>query len=397
MRFKRTLTATAVAASLLTLATACEDPAKAGPPAAPPSATAGAPAQASPAADAAAPASLAEVQAYLQKFTSCERLGTDPKDDRLPATDDTKDGNWAVAERGVCTDVKRHGDILIYRVSDMKTFQQAYYDHTMKMIEQGDGGFGNFSRTIVGKGFVVVPTKTKTAVDLVNSDLRILTCNPGFAVPAGYKREKPLVDHCGLTDFVSSKDGDGSKNLEEPHDPSTEGPEVPGQPATGSLGLASAGSMAELKKLVHPLYIDCTEMTVTDEHVQSIDYKPVVDREGPAAWGVKERAVCGKLGGAQRAHDLNWLDTVSDMKTLQSKAKAAQLADLKDDGRILATQNKLLVGTNIAVEVNRKANLNGLYQLQFLYLNCEPGFTAPAGYRLERAQVDGCVLTNFER
>ncbi|MEU3406266.1 hypothetical protein ABZ766_20330 [Streptomyces sp. NPDC006670] len=393
MRFKRTLTATAAIASLLTLATACEDPAKATPPAPAPAATAGASAQASPS----APATLAEVQAYLQKFTSCERLGTKPEDERLPATDDTKDGNWGVTERGVCTDVKRHGDILIYLVPDMKTFQQAYYDHTMKELGAGNGSVGLFSRTIIGKGFVAVPTKTKTAVDLVASDLRIISCNPGFSVPAGYKREKTLVDHCGLTDFVSSKDGDGSPNLEEPHDPSSEGPEKPGQPATGSLGLPSAGSMAELKKLVHPYYVDCTQITVTDEHVQSIDYMPVVDREGPYAWGVKERAVCGQLGGAQRAHNLNWLDLVSDMKTLQTKAKAAQLADLKDDGRILLTQTKLLVGTNIALEVNHEANLNGLYQLQFLSLNCEPGFSAPAGYRVERAQVDGCVLTNFER
>ncbi|ATZ24809.1 hypothetical protein ACFZBM_07645 [Streptomyces lavendulae] len=397
MRFKRILTATAALVPLITLATACEDPDRAAPRPAGPAAAGAAPAPAAPGGTDRAPASLAEVQAYLQKFTSCERLGTDPNDSRLPATDDTKDGDWAVTGRGVCTDVKRHGEILIYLVSDMKTFQQAYYDHTMKEIGEGNGEFGIFSRTIVGKGFVAVPAKTGTAVDLVASDLRVLTCNPGFSVPAGYKKEKPLVDHCGLTDFVSSKDGEGSRNLEVPHDPSTEGAEKPGQPATGSLGLASAGSLAELKKLVSPHTVDCTSMAVTDEHVESIDYQPVVGREGPRAWGVRERAVCGQLGGAQRAHDLNWLDTVSDMKTLQSRAKAAQLADLADDGRLRATASKLLVGTDVAVESNNKDVRFGLYQLQFLYLNCETGFTAPAGYRLERAQVEGCVLTNFER
>ncbi len=55
------------------------------------------------------------------------------------------------------------------------------------------------------------------------------------------------------------------------------------------------------------------------------------------------------------------------------------------------------MGTDVAVESNNKDVRFGLYQLQFLYLNCETGFTAPAGYRLERAQVEGCVLTNFER
>ncbi|MEU9034298.1 hypothetical protein AB0D45_05210 [Streptomyces sp. NPDC048352] len=398
MRLQRILAATAALAALGALATACEDPAKAGRPPASPTAAAGA--QARPTADGkgngAAPASLAEAQAYVQKFASCVNMSTDPKDPRLPATDDTKEGNWAVTARGVCTDTVRHGEIVFFMVSDMKAFQQAYYDHTMKQMKQGDGAYGMFSRVIVGKNFVVVPSKTRTAVDLVNSDLRVISCNPGFGVPDGYHREKAQVDYCGLTDFVSSEDGDGSKNYEEPHDPSTEGPEKPGQPATGSLGLPSAGSLDELKKLVGQGGVDCTKMTVTDEHVESIDYQPVVDGE-PRLWGVKQRAVCGELGGERRAHNLNWLDTVFDMKTLQTRAKAAQLADLKDDGRLRATASKLMVGTNIAVETNSESIRHGLYQLQFLYLNCETGFTAPAGYRLEKAQVEGCVLTNFER
>lgn len=101
-------------------------------------------------------------------------------------------------------------------------------------------------------------------------------------------------------------------------------------------------------------------------------------------------------GGAQRAHDLNWLDTVGDMKKMQTKAKAAQLADLKDDGKLRATASLLLVGENIAVETNDPDVRFGLYQQQFLYLNCLPGFSAPAGYRLEKSKVDGCVLTNYE-
>ncbi|MFD6186431.1 hypothetical protein ACFWGU_35340, partial [Streptomyces goshikiensis] len=105
---------------------------------------------------------------------------------------------------------------------------------------------------------------------------------------------------------------------------------------------------------------------------------------------------CGVPAGAQRAHDLTWLDTVGNMKTLQAKAKAAQLADLKDDGKLKATASRLLVGENIAVETNDPAVRSGLYQQQFLYLNCVPGFSAPAGYRLERSQADGCVLTNYE-
>lgn len=100
--------------------------------------------------------------------------------------------------------------------------------------------------------------------------------------------------------------------------------------------------------------------------------------------------------GAQRAVNLSWLDTVGDMKKLQTKAKAAQQADLKDDGKLKATVSMLLVGENIAVETNDPSARFGLYQLQFLYLNCVPGFSAPSGYRLEKSQVEGCVLTNYE-
>ncbi|MFI8341917.1 hypothetical protein ACIF8W_17885 [Streptomyces sp. NPDC085639] len=49
------------------------------------------------------------------------------------------------------------------------------------------------------------------------------------------------------------------------------------------------------------------------------------------------------------------------------------------------------------METNSANVRRGPYQLQFLYLNCETGFTTPAGYRLEKAQVEGCVLTNYER
>lgn len=123
MRLQRVLAATASLAALAVLATACEDPAKAGPPAAgptaSPSATAGAPAKV------AASGSLAEAQAYVQKFASCVNLSSDPNDSRLPVTDFTEEGDWAVTERGVCTDTVKHGEIALYPVSGMKAFQQA--------------------------------------------------------------------------------------------------------------------------------------------------------------------------------------------------------------------------------------------------------------------------------
>ncbi|MEU6893719.1 hypothetical protein ABZ934_18340 [Streptomyces sp. NPDC046557] len=154
--------------------------------------------------------------------------------------------------------------------------------------------------------------------------------------------------------------------------------------------------MTELKKLVASS-VDCSHFSTDPDTVaiRSIDYAPVVDGN-PLDWGVSGRALCGEPAGAQRAHNLNWLDTVGDMKKLQTKAKAAQLADFEDDGKLKATASLLLVGDGIAVETNDPSARFGLYQQQFLYLNCTPGFAAPTGYRLERSQVEGCVLTNYQ-
>ncbi|MFG2330797.1 hypothetical protein ACGFMM_14345 [Streptomyces sp. NPDC048604] len=212
-----------------------------------------------------------------------------------------------------------------------------------------------------------------------------------------------LLTACEDTDRTSAVTGPTpstapTASTGAPRDPAGGGAsEKPGQPSTGSLGLPRAGSLDELKKMVHPHTVDCTNYSTdpADLAIESIDYQPVVTGEH-RSWGVEDRAVCGNPGGAQRASDLNWLDIVDDMTTLQERAKAAQQEDLKDDGRLKATASRLLVGENIAVETNDPSVRYGLYQLQFLYLNCEPGFTAPAGYRLEQSSVAGCVLTNHE-
>ncbi|WP_405525770.1 hypothetical protein OG592_40620 [Streptomyces avidinii] len=383
MRIQRTLATTAALTCLAALS-AC----KGGTEAAPPAATA----------SAGSTGPLAEAQRYMRQFTSCEDLGAAPDDPRLPSGDFPEVGQWSVKELGVCSDKPEKGDIAIAAPADMKAFQEGYKKYVMDKIAAGDGAYGLESRVLVGKGFVAVPTRTRTAVALVRSDLRVLTCNPTAAVPEGYKREKALVEGCVLGDFVNSEDGQGSPNLQTPADPAGGAGATgkPGQPAHGSLGLPRAASMGELRKLVESS-LDCSHFSTDPATVavESIDYAPVV-KDAPLTWGLSGRALCGEPAGAQRAHGLSWLDTVSDMKKLQTRAKAAQLAELKEDGRLRATQSLLLVGENIAVETNDPAARFGLYQQQFLYLNCVPGFSAPTGYRLEKAQVDGCVLTNYE-
>ncbi|MHC6629148.1 hypothetical protein ACYTFC_24185 [Streptomyces globosus] len=390
MRIQRILATTAALACLTALAGCKEGGDRSSPPA-------GASASASSAGGATAGGTLAAAQEQLRKFASCEDLSSKPGDPRLPARDFPKAGQWSVEEVAVCSDTSETGAIVIAVPKDMKAFQEGYKQYVMDRMAAGDGAYGLFDQVLVGKGFVVFPTRTPTSVKLVRSDLRVLVCNPGGRVPEGYKREKPLVEGCSLTDFVATEDGSGSPNFEIPQNPDNGGEPKPGQPKSGSLGLPRAGSLPELRKLVGNS-LACGKNYSTDPEtvaVSSIDYVPVVTGNA-LDWGVTGRALCGQPAGERRAHDLSWLSTVGDMKRLQAKAKAAQQADLKDDGRLKATTSLLLVGENIAVETNSPSSRFGLYQLQFLYLNCTPGFTAPAGYRLEKAQVEGCVLTNYE-
>ncbi|MEU5812024.1 hypothetical protein [Streptomyces sp. NPDC047718] len=393
MRIQRILATTAALTCLTTLS-ACKEGGQAAPPgssaSSTPSASAGA------AGGAAADGPLVRAQQYMRQWAGCENLSAKADDPRIPRGDFPKVGQWSVTEIGVCSTTAEKSDIVIAVPGDMKEFQAGYKKYVMDRIAGGDGAYGLFSNVIVGKDFVAFPTLPKTSMALVRSEMRVLTCNPTAPVPQGYKREKPLVEDCNLSDFVPDKDGSGSPNFETPQNPS--GQEKPGQPKNGSLGLPRAGSIAELRALVSNSPLACKEHFSTDPEavaIESIDYQPAI-KGNAADWGVTGRALCGQPAGERRAHDLSWLDTVGDMRKLQTKAKAAQQADLKDDGKLRATASMLLVGENIAVETNDRAARFVLYQQQFLHLNCTPGFSAPSGYRLEKSQVEGCVLTNYE-
>ncbi|ARZ72015.1 hypothetical protein SMD11_6439 [Streptomyces albireticuli] len=399
MRIKRILATAAVLTALATL-TACEDGEREGGR----GGAAGA-ATAPPRGPGALPgptevSTLAEAQKYVQQYAPCENMSASPEDKRLPRTPLTAVGAWSVTERGVCADRDGREGITLYLTSDMKAFQEAYKQRVMDRNRADEPTYGLFSRVFVGGNLVVVPSRTETAVALAESGLRILTCNAGFGVPKGYKKEKALVEHCVLSDFVNSDDGKGSVNHQTPEEEGKERGEsarpLPSRAPGASLGLPSAGSLTGLRKLVEHS-VDCSRFTTDPETVsiRSIDYLPAVEGDHKA-WGVRERGICGEPGGARRAHGLVWLDTVHDMLAFQNREKAAQLAELKENGRIRATRSKVLIGTDIAVETNDQASRHGLYQQQFLHLNCRPGFTAPEGYRLEKAVVKGCVLTNYE-
>ncbi|GHF55645.1 hypothetical protein GCM10010218_41490 [Streptomyces mashuensis] len=206
-----------------------------------------------------------------------------------------------------------------------------------------------------------------------------------------------------LITLTGCQDGDASaKKATAPASPSPTGaaasaPAPAAAPVQeANTQLPSAGSLAELKKLVH-FSVDCSHFSTDPETVavQSIDYLPAVDGD-PKAWGVRERGLCGRTAGARRAQGLAWLSTVDDMRAFEAHEKAAQLKELKEYGRVRATRSMALIGRNVVVESNDPASRHGLYQQQFLYLNCVPGFLPPKGYRFEKSLTDGCVLTNYE-
>ncbi|MFK4221683.1 hypothetical protein [Streptomyces sp. NPDC019890] len=138
---------------------------------------------------------------YVATYSRCKDLGTRPDDERFYSGDSEKDAGWGVTERGVCSTGHREEWTRIFMVSDMKKFQGAYKADLYKQFKDDpeaglNGGFA------IGQDFAVVAVGDDEVRGLGQSQLLILNCNPSFAVPSGYKKEKALVEGCVLTDFT---------------------------------------------------------------------------------------------------------------------------------------------------------------------------------------------------
>jgi hypothetical protein len=101
------------------------------------------------------------------------------------------------------------------------------------------------------------------------------------------------------------------------------------------------------------------------------------EEEHDPSWGIAERAVC-----EDRFADAVALLKVPDMKTFQAAVKEGGHADF-------------LVGRDFAVVPVNGRTVRDLAGAGLKFLTCDPGFRVPGGYSLDRAFVDGCVLSNY--
>ncbi|ATW51567.1 hypothetical protein [Streptomyces peucetius] len=138
---------------------------------------------------------------FVAGNSDCEDLGTNPNDERFYPEDAEKDADWGVTERGVCSTGNSDQRTRIFMVGDMEKFQAAYKSDLYKEFEDNpsaglNGGFA------VAQDFAVVAVGDDDARRIIGSGLLVLNCNPSFAVPSGYQKEKALVEGCVLTDFL---------------------------------------------------------------------------------------------------------------------------------------------------------------------------------------------------
>ncbi|MFF0432609.1 hypothetical protein ACFYU9_10355 [Streptomyces sp. NPDC004327] len=134
---------------------------------------------------------MAAIEKLVGAHTMCSDLRTGSGDSGAMGLE-AKDPAWAVKERGVCGNDA--GDTLtLLSLSDMEKFQQA---------NKKAASAGHDTRFLLGQDFAVATTDPAAAKALVKADLLLFTCEKGFKVPDGYRKEKLLVDGCALTDYL---------------------------------------------------------------------------------------------------------------------------------------------------------------------------------------------------
>ncbi|MGV4986307.1 hypothetical protein ACVB8X_09085 [Streptomyces sp. NRAIS4] len=136
---------------------------------------------------------IASVASYVNKYTSCTGVTEGDKYDNVHVgeneswgTEEAKDPSWGIKERAVCKGAS--GDAITLLITpDMQKFQSAVKKNNEKVL--------------VGQNFAVIPVGKEAIRGLTKSDLRFLTCDPGFSVPSGYKKEPALVGGCVMSNY----------------------------------------------------------------------------------------------------------------------------------------------------------------------------------------------------
>lgn len=133
---------------------------------------------------------MAAVQAFLNKYVSCQELSTGSPESSGYLEDEAKEPSWGIREWASCDDAEG-STITLFGIKNMRMFQAS-------VKTNGNEAF------LVGQDFAVAAESSSTTQQLKSSGLMTLTCDPDFTVPSGHKKESALVDGCLLTDYFPS-------------------------------------------------------------------------------------------------------------------------------------------------------------------------------------------------
>ncbi|WP_069768310.1 hypothetical protein [Streptomyces sp. LUP30] len=163
--------------------------------------------------------------------------------------------------------------------------------------------------------------------------------------------------------------------------------------------LPSAKTLRDVQKFISGAGLPCDNLT-DDESAKGTPAEgflgPSDENDSAAekaeidAWAIRKSGFCGEtrsdLGG--------WIIYLpSDMKAFQENYRKQAT---KEDGwkRTLA-RGEFMVGADFVLDPTNYQASKSLLEAGLLLLNCDPAFKAPDGYRIQDAQADGCVLTNY--
>ncbi|MGW2614711.1 hypothetical protein [Streptomyces sp. NPDC001500] len=161
----------------------------------------------------------------------------------------------------------------------------------------------------------------------------------------------------------------------------------------------SAKTLRDVQKFISGAGLPCDNLT-DDESAQGT---PVEGFLGPAdendsgsekaeidAWAIRKSGFCGEtrsdLGG--------WVIYLpNDMKAFQENYR--KHATQEEGWKRYLARGEFMFGADFVVDPTNYQASKTLLEAGLLLENCDPAFKAPAGYRVQDAQADGCVLTNY--
>ncbi|WP_432143691.1 hypothetical protein [Streptomyces sp. bgisy084] len=129
---------------------------------------------------------------------------------------------------------------------------------------------------------------------------------------------------------------------------------------------------------------DAGEFLQSTLHCESVDIAspPEVQRvEAMGMTGINGGGECEDPAGG--GGDVDFL-TVEDMEAFQTAVKGDE--DEQDD---------LMIGDDFAVDPSSDNQRRQFLDAGLLFLNCTPGFKAPAGNSADDGEIDGCFTTDY--